>query len=397
MKIFGLGCAGRISRESILDMLRFGPEIEKVTIADVNAHAACEVAQWLDDGRVEATTIDINDTDSAAKAMEGYDLVVDGTPISMNDQSSAVICKAGVSGINLNGMSSEWDLDDDFKAIGKTLVPGFGMTPGITNMMAMHQANMLDTVESVRCSHGAFRPIAFSAAIAETTRVEYDPNLPSRVVFEDGEFKQVPPFSRPMDIALPQPFGTLPEYIIPHPEPLTLSKTLADKGVRLVEARGTWPPKNMRLIRAMFEWGILANPTVNVDGADVGVLDAIFAHCLGSDEGTTTELYGYALHVEVIGTKDGQPQRHVMTHTHPTSDGSVGDWAGLRAYTKNVGVPMGIGALMMLRGQVNGAGAVAPELAFDTQEVFDEMAKREMMVHHVVSDPDDVPEAAMSV
>ena len=35
------------------------------------------------------------------------------------------------------------------------------MTPGVTQMMAMHAANQLDTVESVRVSHGSYRPIAF--------------------------------------------------------------------------------------------------------------------------------------------------------------------------------------------------------------------------------------------
>jgi saccharopine dehydrogenase-like NADP-dependent oxidoreductase len=385
MRVFGLGCAGRISREAILDMLRFGDEIERITIADADARAAEEVVQWLADDRVDALTVDVNDMSASAKAMRGYDLVVDGTPISMNDQSSAVICQAGLSGINLNGMSREWDLDERFRAVGKILVPGFGMTPGITNIMAMHMARRLDRVESVRCSHGAFRPIAFSVAIAETTRVEYDPNLPSRVVFEEGEFLQVPPFARPMDIELPQPYGTLPQYIIPHPEPLTLSKSLADTGVRLVEARGTWPPKNMRLIRAMHEWGILTNPTVRLRDVEIGVLDTIFAHCLSSEEGTTTELYGYALHVEVIGTKDGQRQRHVMTHTHPASDGSVPEWAGLRAYTRNVGIPLAIGALMILRGQAHGVGAVAPELAFEPEAIFDELAKRDMHVQHQVT------------
>ena len=63
------------------------------------------------------------------------------------------------------------------------------MTPGVTQMMAMHAANQLHTVESVRVSHGSYRPIAFSASITETTTYEYDPHLPSRTVYEDGEFK----------------------------------------------------------------------------------------------------------------------------------------------------------------------------------------------------------------
>jgi saccharopine dehydrogenase-like NADP-dependent oxidoreductase len=281
-------------------------------------------------------------------------------------------------------MSREWDFDADFRRLGKTCVPGFGMTPGITNLMAMHAADALDTVESVRCSHGAFRPIAFSAAIAETTRIEYDPQLPSRVVFEDGQLKQVPPFARPREITLPEPYGTHTQYIIPHPEPVTLSRSLAGKGVRLVEARGTWPPKNMRLIRAMFEWGMLRNDTVRVDDKEVGVLDAIFAHCLQSPEGRETELYGYALHVEVIGAKHGRREQHILTHTHPPSDGSVPDWAQLRAYTRCVGIPMSIGAQLIAAGQVRGSGVVPPELAFDAETVFAELARREIQIHHEV-------------
>ena len=71
---------------------------------------------------------------------------------------------------------------------------------GVTQMMAMHAANQLHTVESVRVSHGSYRPIAFSASITETTTYEYDAHLPSRTVYENGEFKQVPPFARPREL-----------------------------------------------------------------------------------------------------------------------------------------------------------------------------------------------------
>jgi lysine 6-dehydrogenase len=386
MKILCLGGGGRICRESILDLVEFS-SFDRITVADVDIQAAEEVANWLADARVDFVAVDARDRQRTIELMRGYDIVMDGTPISMNDITTESIARAGVHGINLNGMSHEWDFDGSFRNVGKTCVPGFGMTPGITNMMAIHAANKLQTVDSVRCSHGAFRPIAFSAAIAETTRIEYDPDLPSRVVFEDGQFIQVPPFARPRDIALPDPYGTHPQYIIPHPEPLTLSKSLAAKGVRLVEARGTWPPKNMRLIHAMHEWGLLRNDKVVVDQCEVGVLDAIFAHCLQSPEGRETELYGYALHVEVTGSKDGQSVQHILTHTHPPSDGSIEDWAGLRAYTRCVGIPMSIGAQLIARGKAKAVGAVPPELAFDPVEVFEELLKRQIYVHEQVNCP----------
>jgi saccharopine dehydrogenase-like NADP-dependent oxidoreductase len=369
-----------------LDLVEFS-EFQQITVADANPEAAREVAAWLDDSRVEAVTIDAHDEAATVELMRQYDIVMDGTPISLNDQTTGCIAKAGVHGINLNGMSHEWDLDDTFRKAGKTCVPGFGMTPGITNLMAMHAANRLDRVDTVRCSHGAFRPIAFSDAIAETTRIEYDPDLPSRVVFEDGQLKQVPPFARPRNIRLPAPYGTHPQYIIPHPEPVTLSRSLASKGVRLVEARGTWPPKNMQLIHALHQWGMLRNDTVVVNGCEIGVLDAVFAHCRQSREGRETELYGYALHVEVVGEKDGQAVQYVLTHTHPPSDSSVPGWSGLRAYTRCVGIPMSIGAQLIAAGQARAVGAVAPEMAFDPNVVFQELEKRDIHVHEKVNSP----------
>jgi saccharopine dehydrogenase-like NADP-dependent oxidoreductase len=385
VKILCIGGGGRICREAILDIVQFS-DFDHITVADVDEQAAHQVRDWLNDPRVDVAQVDVRDEDETVSLMRGYDVVMDGLPISLNDLSTARIAAARVNGINLNGMSSEWEFHAAVKDAGRIVVPGFGMTPGITNMMAMHAANQMDTVEVVRCSHGAFRPIAFSEAIAETTRIEYDPDLPSRVVFEDGALVQVPPFARPLDIALPAPYGTHTQYIIPHPEPVTLSQSLASKGVRLVEARGTWPPKNMRLIHAMHEWGILRNDSVDVGGHQVGVLDAVFAHCLQSPEGQHTDLYGYALHVEVVGVRDGQSVRHVLTHSHPVSDGTVQDWAGLRAYTRCVGIPMSIGAQMIAAGKAMADGVLPPERAFDPAVVFEQLKKREILIHEVVED-----------
>jgi len=249
MKILCLGCAGAISRESVLDLVQTS-SFEKITIADCNETAGKEVAAWLNDSRVAFEVVDVYDKEAAVRLIREYDIVLDGTPISVNLQSTLCIAEAEVHGINLNGMGCEWVYDDSFKASNKTLIPGFGMTPGTTNMMAQYAANQLDTVDTVCVSHGAFRPIAFSKAIAETTRYEYDPKLDSRIVFEKGKFVQVPPFARPKMIELPAPFGTHEQYIIPHSETVTLAKSLAHKGIQKIEVRGTWPPKNMALIKS---------------------------------------------------------------------------------------------------------------------------------------------------
>ena len=384
MKILCLGGAGKICRESIYDLIQTS-DFEQITIADPNQTEAEIVVEWLDDSRVDFIRIDVSDTQKAIDIMCGYDVVMDGTPISVNNRSTTCIAKAGVHGINLNGMSKEWEFDAQFKRNAKTCVPGFGMTPGITNMMVKYAADKLETVEEIYISHGAFRPIAFSPAIAETTIVEYDPNLDSRLVYEDGKFIQVPPFARPKIIDLPEPYGAHLQYIIPHPETETLAKSMADKGVRRIEVRGTWPPPNMQLLRVLYDWGFLRNDLVKVSGTQIGIMDVIAQYLIQSEEGKKTELYGYALHVEVIGKQGREKVQHILTHTHPLADGSVEGWENLRAYTRCVGIPLSIGAQLIAKGRAKAIGTVFLEFAFDPQEIFKELEKRKIFVHHSVS------------
>ncbi|MCE5334244.1 MAG: saccharopine dehydrogenase NADP-binding domain-containing protein [Desulfobacteraceae bacterium] len=383
MKALCLGAAGKISRESTLDLVEHS-DFEKITVGDYNEEAGREVVAWLNDPRVDFRKINIRDKEATVRIMKEYDLVMDGTTISLNDLSTACIAEAGCHGINLNGFGAEYKYDALFKKHQRTCVPGFGMTPGTTNMMAKYAADQMETVDTVRISHGAYRPIAFSASITETTTTEYDPLFTGRTVYENGKFIQVPPFARPLEVALPEPYGTNPQYIIPHSETVTLAEYLANKKVKLIEVRGTWPPKNMALIKALYEWGFMHNPKVNVNGVEINIMDAIGAYLMQSPEGQTTDLYGYALHVEVVGMRDGKKIKHTLWHTHPASDGSVEGWEKLRAYTRCVGIPMGIGAILIAEGKVARHGAIIPEVAFNPTDVFDELAKRGIKIHEKI-------------
>ncbi|MDX9820718.1 MAG: saccharopine dehydrogenase C-terminal domain-containing protein [Syntrophales bacterium] len=386
MKVFCLGGAGKICREAALDLVQFS-DFEKITVGDFNEDEGRKVVKWLKDKRVDFVKVDIvHDRKGAVRAMKGYDIVMDGTTISLNDRSTAIIAEAGASGINLNGFGEEYKYDKKFKANGRIHVPGFGMTPGTTDMMAKYIIDKLDKVDTIRISHGAFRPIAFSASIAETTSYEYDPALPIRVVYEKGTFIQVPPFARPLDVELPAPYGTHPQYIIPHSETQTVAAYCKAVGKKpnLIEVRGTWPPQNMQLVRAMYDWGILRNEKVKIAGVEVGVLDVISKYLQNSKIGRETTLYGYSLHVDVTGTRGDKRVRIILYHTHPASDGSVKGWEKLRAYTRNVGIPMSIGVQMIARGKAMGEGVVMPEFAFDPKDIFNELKKRDIFMHEKV-------------
>lgn len=383
MKVFCLGGAGRICREAVLDLVEHS-EFEVITIGDFNEEIGLQVVKELNDPRVTFVKVNVFDHQDTVKKMAGYDIVMDGLTITLNGRSTACIAEAGCHAINLNGFGAEDEYDEIFKKNNRTAVPGFGMTPGVTQMMAMHAANQLDEVETVRVSHGSFRPIAFSKSITETTTYEYDPDLPGRIVYENGQFVQVPPFARPREIKLPEPYGETVQYIIPHSETRTLAKALSDKGVNLIEVRGTWPKQNMQLVRALYDYGILSNPKVSVNGVEVGVMDVIGEYLIQSKEGQETETYGYSLHIEVVGKKDGIKKRHVLYHTHPASDGSVKGWEKLRAYTRNVGIPMAIATEIIAKGLVEKTGILIPEDAFEPTMIFEALKKRGIHIHEEI-------------
>lgn len=319
MRILCLGGAGKICGEAVRDLAEFS-DFERITVADHDGEAAGRLARELNDPRVDARRVDVRDEDAAVAVMREYDIVMDGLTIRLNGVSTALIGRAGCHGINLNGFGEEYPHGPVFKEKGRTHVPGFGMTPGVTDMMVRHAADRMESVEIVRVSHGAFRPIAFSPSITETTVYEYDPDLPGRVVFEDGEFIQVPPFSRERVIELPDPYGAHPQWIIPHAETRTAHEYLKHKGVRLIETRGTWPPANMRLVRALHDWGFLRNDRVTLGGVEFGIMDAVGAYLRQSPEGQTTELYGPAR----SGDRNPRgPQGRARAHPHASALGRL--------------------------------------------------------------------------
>jgi hypothetical protein len=95
-------------------------------------------------------------------------------------------------------------------------------------------------------------------------------------------------------------------------------------------------------------------------------------------------LYGYALHVQVIGQRAGRRYEHVLTSTHPASNGSVAGWSGLRAYTRSVGISLAIGTQLNAAGAVPGSGVVMSEFAFEPQQVTAELARRKIFIHETI-------------
>jgi saccharopine dehydrogenase-like NADP-dependent oxidoreductase len=82
MRVFCLGGAGRICREAVFDLAEYS-NFEEIAVGDINEGEARLVAEEAGDPRVHAVRADIRDVDGTARLLRDYDVVVDGTQISI--------------------------------------------------------------------------------------------------------------------------------------------------------------------------------------------------------------------------------------------------------------------------------------------------------------------------
>jgi saccharopine dehydrogenase-like NADP-dependent oxidoreductase len=380
MKALVLGGAGNICSETVRDLVETS-SFSQLTIADVAEERAKDLIRDIGDDRIHFKQIDIKDSEKLIHTMKDYDIVISGLHSKYNEITVDSAVKAKVNGLNLSRPPSE-KFGTSAREAGILFVTGVGMTPGVANLLAKYGADQMDRVDEIYLSHGAFRAIAQSPGLMATALGEYDPESDRRLIYDNGKYIVVPPFSHEKMIELPEPFGTAPQWIIPHPETTSLPKYI--KGVKRIEVRGTWPPKAMRLMKALYDFGFLRNDKIKIEGVEIGSRDFVASHLNQVPEGKEQDLWGYALHVEVVGMRKGKNVRHIYTTTHPPA--SVEGWEGAKSYAKCVGIPLSIGAQILASGKIKVKGMVDPEGAFNPTDFIKELGKRGINVHEKIEE-----------
>ncbi len=127
----------------------------------------------------------------------------------------------------------------------------------------------------------------------------------------------------------------------------------------------------MQLVRALYDYGILRNDQVEINGKEIGIMDCIAKYLLQSKEGQETEIYGYALHVEVIGMKNNEKQRRVLYPYTPVilMDLIVG-WEKLKSLYEKRRYSIWDCYRANHKGNVNKVSVVTPEELLSNHKLF---------------------------
>jgi len=379
MRVLSLGGCGAVCQHATRDMAGCS-NFDEIVIGDYNVDAAKKLADEMGDARVKVVKVDASDYQGLVKLFKEFDLIVNGLPFKYDLAVTQACVEAGVNGLDVSTEETQWDYDTAAKDKGIIFVPGIGATPGITNVMARRGAGQLDELDEIRIHFAAFRCIAPAPGLLTTFLWEFHPHIEKeRLVYENGQFRSVGPFEGIKTVNFPGPIGEQEVCYIPHPETVTIPKSL---GAKKVSVQGCFPPRAMRLARAMLDHGLYGEEPVAVKGIEAKPLELMHELLIQLPESKQTPLWAYGLLVEVCGKRDGRDVKVTLWNRHPPQE----EWGGTAAYYKNIGLPLSIGAQMIARGDVTHRGVIPPETALDPQIFFKELARRRIEIHERIEE-----------
>jgi len=228
MKVLALGGCGGIGKYAVKTLVE-QKICDRVIVADKDGKKAADFAAQMGD-RVEPLTLDISNKSALDQAVAASDLVTNtigpffrfGTEIlktCIEKRCHYVdICDDWESTLNL------LELNDRARAAGITAIVGLGVTPGISNVLAKKALLELDSAEQVFTGWwiDAAKPdIIVSQPSAATLHGIYQLTGSIRT-FENGKYRDTRPVF-PVDLDYPG-MGMRRAYTIGHPEAVTIPR-----------------------------------------------------------------------------------------------------------------------------------------------------------------------------
>lgn len=358
-RVLVVGGVGQIGRH-VVRLLATLPEVKTVIVGDIATERAELLASELGE-RGEARAFDATDRVQLDEALADVDLVVN--TMGPFDRFGLPILTAAIeNGRNYVDVCDDWQatesflaLDEKARAANVTAVIGFGLSPGITNMLAIRAARGFSNVDrmltgwsltAVTTEHED----AFDAGrVGSAATYHWIEQVTGTIrVWRDGGLADVTPLDV-IEVDYPGR-GKQRVYALGHPEPITLPTRIGMVRESLNVMSGP-----------QFVFDQLVETAARVDSGEFSVDEAVAAMSTNKRhaDGTTPSDKFPKVWAHVTGIRDGK-QTTVAAHLLSLPPHRMGG---------NTGYPAALTAAALLRGDVQTAGVLAPE-DIGTPEAF---------------------------
>ena len=382
-----VGGAGAMGRITVRDLVETCASGDEVVIADYDLEKATALAASFQGGsypRVRAVRVDVTDHAAAARALAGAFVVVNAVQYQMNLDVMEAALAAGAHYVDMGGLfhvtRKQLELDDRFKAAGRTALLGMGAAPGIANLLARHGAEQMDEVREIHLRVGGMDrtryadPPALPVSYSLKTILEEFSMEPA--VFTKGRFTFVAPMSGAKPHRFPPPVGLRTPMFTIHSQVATLPLSYRDRGIREVSFKIAFDPEFVDRVRFLRDLGMASHDLVDVAGVKVRPVDVANKVAMAQKPARQVgKLDQYEVVRAIVkGTARGKKVTWVVDlHTRGMPAWGIG-------LDIDTGSPPAVAAQMLAAGEITVTGAVPPEVAVPCAPFFERLARRGMRV-----------------
>jgi len=378
------------------------PKVSEVICAGRKLEQAKRLVSKYKSEKLVASRVDLNNVNEARAAVKNVDLVVNAASYIYNLRLMNICAE---SGVNYQDLASAWsietmdqpmekvvekelELDHNFRDVGTVAMISTGQDPGITDVIAGYAADNIDHLYEVRMKD-------CSVMKAKEVISTWAPDLLWRdminepIVFENGKFKRVPPFSGEEIHAFPDPIGSQPCYYHLHEEPVTLPMFLKD--LKYVEFKMCGP--DMPFAKAVFDYGLAKQEPIEVKGVEVAPLDVFLAltpRALTPEEIEKKIADGIlmdetcCLSLDIKGERKGRGVKSTF-YTMLTLKEANKRMPGVTATSYYVGTGAEVFTEIFAEGKIKTKGVVAPEALAPEEKtaVIQRLNKKGIKIHKI--------------
>jgi len=362
--IIGTGAQGSIIATEMVK----SPEVSEIRLSDIDLGKTERLAERLKSEKVRTHRVDANKIDDITRAAEDVNVIVNTT--TWNDQFNLNIMAAALNvGAHYQDLASyppkQLALSDKWKEAGLTALIDTGVSPGFTNVLAAQAADKLDRVEEIRVrlwgGIESKEPTSFWSPETAWTDMAEKP-----IVYKNGEYKQVPPFSGEEVYNFPN-VGPQTVFWHSHEEPETLPRFIG-KGVKYVDFK--MGGSDFPLAKAIVELGLLNDKPINVKGVKVAPRDVFLALVPPTPSMEEVERMIKAgminmkacCAIDVKGQKKGAKMRYILYSNFMDINELKKRMTGANPVAYITSIPASIFTKMLVKGKIKTRGVIPPEV-----------------------------------
>lgn len=385
---------------TVRDLVETAPDDVEIVIADYNEAAAKKLAKSYKAQRpVKSVFCDVTDVSGTAKMLKGAFAAINSVQHQFNVRVMKAALAAGAHYCDLGGLfhvtRQQLELDKQFRKKKLVAILGIGAAPGVVNVLARSAADKMDKVREIHCIVGNVdmtvgRPTTALGTSYSIQTILEEASMPA-AFFTGGKFTFVDPMSGAEEVQFPAPVGVRKPARTIHSEVATLPLTYKKKGVQEVSFRIAFSDdldEKLRFLRAI---GMLDEAHVQVGKAKVSPREVLLK-VLGKLP-KAPPFTGVPNEYEVVrAVVRGEIGGRSVEETVDCHTPGMPEWG--YGVDVDTGCPPSIAMQMLARGEIEGTGTLAPEVAIPAEPFFRELEKRKMKIERSTKELGDTNSAA---